>query len=351
MSRAIPRILAGAALVFLLMGCAAMRVRNLEKKKDTVSVLTYNLTTTINRPSKEVFDLVKLWNTYTVGYAQYSEVSGRGLTGIGNHSRGEADLGGRKVNWDETVVEWEDDRTIRFVYSGDARGSVKISLEPLGDKTRYRFTVHLFFLPDSTLARALNALLEQGILGDYLDQTITEWLVKDIAKLENKKPEQVILDQKPVQSVFSDAYLTATETFSMSPEKLFKLLNSREGLQAVLPVDRIEPAENSPREFQGLGNHYLATASEGLATPLVYHLVIVQDDPREARYYLYAYGVAMEIDLIVLPAGTGSKALMLFILDLPDSVQDRSLDVLSHISNIDQQAQKNLTNLKNDQFK
>jgi len=340
------------SVIFLMAGCALLRTRRLENKKDTVSVLTYDLQTTINRPVKEVFELTRLWNTYVVGYASYSEVSGPGLTGIGNFNRGEASLAGRKVKWTETVAEWEEQRTVRFVYSGDMRGSVRISMEPLGDKTRYRFSAHIFFLPDSALASALNAFLEQGILGDYLDQTVTDWLVKDFAKLENKEPEQVRLDQKPVHSVFADAYLTATETFSISPEKLFQILNSRDGLKAILPLDRIEPAEKSPPDFEGLGNHYRATASRGLTTPLVYDLVIVQyDPPKEARYYLYAGGAAMEIDLIVVPDATGSKALILFILDLPESVAGRTLDVLIHLSDIDQQAQKELTELKSDQLR
>jgi len=329
----------------LLSGCALMRVRTLERKKDTVSVVTYNLSATVNAPVSEVWELTKLWNTYTVGYANYADTSSKGLTGIGNHSSGQASLAGRKVKWHETVAEWKDERLVRFVYSGDARGTVKIAMEPDGEKTRYHFTVRMFFLPDSILAKTLNSILEQGILGDYLNKTITDWLVKDFARLEKKKPEEVKLENQPVHSVFADAYLTASETFAMPPGKLFKILNSAAGLQSVLPVDSIVPVEG-PEVFEGLGGHYTVTASEGLERPLVYDMVVVQyDPPREARYYLYAHDVCMEIDLLVIPTAKGSKALLLFILDMPDSVQGQALDALIHTSDIDKQAQKRLSAL------
>jgi hypothetical protein len=287
-----------------------------------------------------------------VGYASYSSTSGHGLTGVGNHSTAVASLAGRKVRVNETVAEWEEGRAIRFVYSGDMRSSIRISMEPAGNQTKYSFSGHLFFLPDSVLASTLSAALNQGILGTYLDQTITDWLVKDFAKLENKKPEDFQLDSKPVHSVFADAYLTAEESFALSPEKLFKTVNSREGLQAILPVDTIEPAGDSPGDFSGIGNHYRVTATKGLSAPLTYDLVIVQyDPPREARYYLYAHGGALEIDAITVPSGLGSKVLMLFILDMPKSVSAGAMDMLIHVSDIDKQAQANLASLKRAQGK
>ena len=148
--------LAAAAAVA---GCASIKVRNLENKKDTVSVLTYKLTTTIDAPVKDVWELTKKWNTYTVGYAKYDTTSGKGYSGVGEHSTGEASLAGNKIKWNEVVVQWQDERLVRFAYGSTLRGSLTISMEPVGDKTRYSFIVHTFFLPDNTLSRTLNSLL------------------------------------------------------------------------------------------------------------------------------------------------------------------------------------------------
>ena len=129
------------------MGCAAMRAKRLSNKEEVVSVVTYNLETVINSPVEEVFELTRMWNTYVVDWAEYTTTSSHGLTGIGNHSTGKANLAGRTLLWNEVVTDWEDERLVKFVYSGDMRGSVEISMEPTGDQTRYSFTSRVFFLP------------------------------------------------------------------------------------------------------------------------------------------------------------------------------------------------------------
>jgi len=343
MNKMVPAL---AALV-LCCGCIWVRFRLLEQKAETVSVLRYRLQTTIARPVKDVFDLIRAWNTYAVDYARYSEVSSHGLTGVGTYSKGQANLAGRKVKWNEVVVEFQEDRVVRLVYGGDMRGTLKMEVEPVGEKTRYSFTGHIFFLPDSILSRTLNAFLEQGILGDYLDQSVTAFLVKDLARLENKDPKQMVLDAPPTHEVFVDAYYKAQETLPKSPQQVFRYINSVSGLQTVLPVDRIEPVGDSPAAFSKLGNHYRVTATTGLETPLVYDMVVVQlDPPTEARYYLYAHNAGLEIDLLVRPAPGGSKVLMLFILDLPEAAEGQDLEVLIQTSHLDKAVQEALTNLK-----
>ena len=186
------------------------------------------------------------------------------------------------------------------------------------------------------------------MLGSFLDDIGTSWIVKDIATLEHKKPEEVKLDSKPEHKVFADAYLLAEETFAATPEKVFKMLNSPEGLQAILPVDSVKPAAGAPEKFKGLGDHYLVSASSGLSAPIAYDMFIISyDPPYEARYYLYAYGAAMEIDVLMVPTLKGTKALILFILDMPDSVQGQALDVMIHASDIDKKCQQKLDKLKN----
>ena len=57
----------------------------------------------------------------------------------------------------------------------------------------------------------------------------------------------------------------------------------------------------------------------------------------------------MEIDVLAVPDPIGSKALILFILDLPKSVSGRAMDAMIHLSDIDQQAQKGLAELNHRQ--
>jgi hypothetical protein len=352
MKRNVEIITALIALVTFVCGCSLIKARRLTDKEETVSVVTYHLETMIDSPVEEVFELTRMWNTYVVDWAEYTTTSSHGLTGIGNYSTGKASLVGRSVVWNEVVTDWEDDRRVKFVYSGDIRGSVEISMEPAGDQTKYSFTTHAFFLPDSIGASALEALLEQGILGDYLNEIVTDFIVKDIATLEGKAPEDVLLTGEPGHEVFVDAYFTADETFDVPARELFGRLTSTRGLESILPVDRIEPVGGSPETFEQLGDHYRVTASEELMQPLEYDMVVVQyDPPKEVRFYLYAHDVCMEIDLLVIPTLTGSRVLTIFILNFPKSVEGRAFDVLMHTSNIDQAVQKRLTELKNNQVR
>ncbi len=344
------RVVTALALLVLIWGCTLIRMRNLEEKEETISVITYSLQTTIDRPVEAVWDLTRMWNTYVVGWAEYTTNSSYGLTGIGNYSTGRASLLGKSVTWNEVVTEWEEGRTVKFVYSGDVRSMIKISMEPHGDKTLYNFTAHTFFLPDNMMNSTLNSWLEQGLLSEILDKAVTDWIVQDIATLEGKKPEEVQLDQDKTYDVFVDAYLKATETFEEPAWNVFRLFDSTGELAAVLPVDSIEPVGDSPEEFSEMGNHYKMTVTEGMDTPLVYDMILIQyDPPLQERFYIYAHGVCMEMDIFMYPTLSGTKVIIVFVLDLPESIDGRALDVFIHTSNIDQAVQQALARLNGEE--
>ncbi len=354
------RVLLAIILLSFLGGCTWTKSRLLERKEETITVWSYDVDTMIDRPMEDVFKHISIWENVgkMVPYADLEPPAEPMIRGVGDYMEGRISILGVSIPWRMVVVEWEPARRIRYAMAGSLRGFSKVTLEAVGDQTHMIMSSHVYYLPDTIVKSVFNTMISSGtqdIQWEPLAKRSRELtmayggrpILLFKAELEGKDPDSVSLDTEPTSNMFVDSYFMAQEIFSLPSEELYKRLDSIDDLNSLVPGIRIEPVGDSPRTFEGPGHHYTLTATEGLETPLVYDVVTMQvDPPRETRLFLLSHNVCMEWDFIVAPTLKGGKVFALFIVDHPDVMEGRALEVIIHASKIDGMVQQSLTGLK-----
>jgi len=337
-------------LVCSLTGCVWIKTRILERKEETVTVYTYDAETMIDKPVEEVFEHLMDWELMSrlLPYIDFDLPPEPRIRGVGDYLNGRANALGLNFPVRLVVVQLEPGRIFRIAVAEDVRGSFKFTLEPVENRTRFIMSAHIFMLPDSLLTSAFNSLTgQESLVRNLGEEFLTNALLKLKAQLEAKDLKSVRLDKEPTSDVFVDAYFTAEENFSLPPEELFNMFASVDGMNSVLPAAKVEPIGDSPMTFEGVGNHYIFTTTRSFETPLVGDMVIMHfDSPEECRLFLYAHEVCIEMDFLVAPTISGSKVFFLFIVDLPDTMAGRALDVIMITSSIDKRVQEALSKAK-----
>ena len=341
------------AILFLFLaaaavaGCGWYKSRMLQSKKDkeTITCLTYSLQTMINRPPAEVIEYMSSWDNIqrAIPRAHIESWSGDKILRVGDYAR--AHTNGLVANLPVNVVavRWDPPRLLELAFSQGLHGTLRFDFTPVENQTRIKTSVHFFFLPDTAAGRTFNDLVESGAAEETVDSFITDVLRQAKAQIEGLDPASVVFEDPPRYEIFKDSYFMAEQDFPLSVNKLFSLLTQSDNLGAIMPFGRIEALDQSPASPAGLGDHYRATSKPELGPPVTYDLVTLQlDAPKEARFFLYAHDVRIEWSLFVSPTFAGSKAQMLFIVDLPPEQTGPALDVIIQTNSIDKIVQQGL---------
>jgi hypothetical protein len=332
-------------LVCILAGCAWIKTRMLSREEETLKVMTYEAQSMIDRSVDEIFEYCSYWEHIDsfIPYAVFYPSSEPKIRGVGDYVEGRANTMGLSLPWRWVVVEWDP-----FAFGEDLRGSMRVCLEPKGDRTLATLTAHVYLLPDTLLSNVFDIIVSQNLVWEFLDTQMTDVIRRTVGALEGIDHRDVQLYKEPKYKLFVDAYFTAEEIFPLSPQELFDKFASTEGLNSIMVGSRLEPVGDTPDVFSGVGDHYRLIAGEEREEPLVYDVFVVQYDyPEELRLYFYAYDTTMEIDFLTAPTLTlDSKVMVLFIIDLPDTMAGRVLDVIIHTSDIDKRVQEALTGVR-----
>jgi hypothetical protein len=344
------KILPAIIMACLFAGCAFIKTRMLSNRDEVLKVMTYEVVSMIERPVDEVFEYCSYWEHIDsfIPYAVFYPSSEPRIRGVGDYVEGRATTMGLTLPWRWVVVEWDPPRCMKFAFGEDVRGSMRVCLEPKGDQSIATLTSHVYLLPDTLLSNVFDVVVSRNIVWEFLDTQMTDVVRRTIGALEGRDHQTVQFDNEPEYKLFVDAYFTAEEIFPMRPEALFDKFASTEGMNSIMAGSRLEALDDTPDVISGVGDHYQLIAGEDREEPLVYDMFVVQYDyPRELRLHFYAYDTTMEIDYLITPTMTlDSKVIVLFIIDLPDTMAGRALDVIIHTSDIDKRVQEALTGVR-----
>lgn len=145
------KIIVSIVLALLLAGCAAIKIRMLERAGETVTVGTYQVEMTIDRTPDEVFDHLANWNDLQMfmPYADLEIPSDPVMTKEGQYIDGIAHILGMNVPVRYVIIEFDPGRAQTMALAGKARGWMRLTMDPAGDQTLFRGNLHLFSVVDS----------------------------------------------------------------------------------------------------------------------------------------------------------------------------------------------------------
>jgi len=338
-------------LICCLTGCSWMQTRMLEGVEETVTVYTYHVEDEINLGADDLFEQLESWELLTriIPYIKFDTSGDARIHGTGDYIDGRANILGVNFPVRLVIVEWEPGRILRVAIAEGVRGSAKLTLEPVGNRTRLAISLHVFLLPNTILAGAFNATMDQDALVKGLsEEALTATFIKLKGELEGIPSTQVDRNITSSYRVFVDAYLSADETISMPPKELFDNHFNVETMSKLWPNGRMEAAPDAPSTFHEVGARYVAstTLTPGIETQ--YDMFVTQSDhAKETRFFILNEDVSIEWDFLFSPtASGGTKVLTIVIIDMPDDTSGKMLDFIIFISSVDVMLDDALSKLK-----
>jgi len=342
------KVIISIILAVLLSGCAMITSRLLERSGDTVTVGTYQLEMTLDRTPEQVFEHLSHFDEMEGGleFVDFVVPPESRISTEGQYMDGVGRLLGLKFDFRFVVVEFEQDRAMTYAMAGTGRGWMQWAIEPVGDQTLFKGNFHVFAVPDSPSGALITSIFNnENIMEGLVRQTMTDNFKGLKARIEGKPVDSVRLDKESYK-IFVDPYFTVERDFDISPKKMFEILRTKEGLNTVFSGNMsFEPRDDSFTGTLQVGDAFVAVADLGQGVSLEYDAFVVQTENDQVRLVLHSPDVIMEWDCLVMPTLTGSRVVVIMIVNYSDNLAGQSFDVVMHTSQMDKWAEQGLAAL------